>query len=581
MLENKFDLTTSRQYSLSNASRQEVLKLTNPLFITVYYSSDIAAENPLYGKYADFVINFIKQYQRANPNKVFITVKNPEPYSALEKEAKSKGIKSALSSDGQTQLYFGAVFSESEGKEYNIPEFSIDRSFWLEKDITTLISRFNQTERKVIGLISPLHQMIKKAYGTQTESFAVIQELSEEYDILEFPANITEIPPQIEVLIVVAPPKMPTSLSYALDQYVLRGGKLILLVDRHVEEPQYQVSSSTVKKINFLLKNWGVEVSDNLVGSRQFGQKIFMKNNQEEITKNVYPLWLNVSQEMINKNHVITKDLKSLNLRTATALQLKDSNKTIKTEPLISLPAAAPYVPEVALLTKKSVQEKYQPDKENYTLAAWVEGKFQSAYSKAPLIAQENSRPYLYYSAKPTQIFIIGDSDFIRDDVWLQENTLNDNGQLLLKAVDVMNNQSEKAGLHKSQNTSTQKSLSEQIRTKILSRYSAETDRLENEHQALLQEEDRLGRMIRYRPQLLDTQMAEKINKISEKIEKIQQELKFYDFRIRKAFSAQVQSIIFVTMIVLPFILIGTLFIIVRYREKRYCKKIKDKYNAR
>ena len=90
--DKSLDMTDSSHYSLSEYSKNQAQELNSPLYITIYYSTAIQSENPQYGRYASFVMRFIQQYQRQNPNNIFVIVKNPEPYSPIEQEAQAKKI---------------------------------------------------------------------------------------------------------------------------------------------------------------------------------------------------------------------------------------------------------------------------------------------------------------------------------------------------------------------------------------------------------------------------------------------------------------------------------------------------------
>ena len=110
----KFDLTDNKRFSLSPASKKILSELTAPVYVRVYLSNNLVKENPQYSAYASFVLRYLKKYQQAAAvDNVKIEVLNPEPYSPLEEEAKKAGIKAIPDAGGQSNLYFGAVFTLS------------------------------------------------------------------------------------------------------------------------------------------------------------------------------------------------------------------------------------------------------------------------------------------------------------------------------------------------------------------------------------------------------------------------------------------------------------------------------------
>ena len=164
------DMTDNQDYSLSEFSKKQAQKIKQTLFISIYYSPEIASENPLYGKYADFVIRFLRQYKKENPNKIFITQKNPTIYSEAAKEAEDNKLTPIVFENTTNPFYFGVVFQDSDGKKQVIPNFSYDRNFWLERDITSVFSHYNSPQRNMVGIISPIHKVIKKNMGNRLKT---------------------------------------------------------------------------------------------------------------------------------------------------------------------------------------------------------------------------------------------------------------------------------------------------------------------------------------------------------------------------------------------------------------------------
>lgn len=572
------DLTDDSRYSLSEYSREQARRLSRPLYITIYYSSELPKENPQYGRYAEFVLHFLRQYQRQNPDKIFLTVKNPEPYSEQEKEARAKGLEPYLSADGRSNLYFGAVFSDSNGQEYPISDFRAERRFWLEKDITSVFARFNEPERKIIGLISPIHKMIKRDYAAVAESYAFIQELTARYDVLELAQNVEDIPDVVSVLVVVTPQKMTMGLLYALDQYVLRGGRLIMLLDTVVEKPYYKTTKETRENINRLLRQWGVSLSDSLVGSRLYGKKIYIGEEQDRHLA-PYPFWLDLPRTALTED--LHGQLKNIELRTASELhKTENTSGEFSLTPLLRTSGGAypvtAYSPMPAAVT-----EKYAVETRERVLAYLIEGKFQSAFTEQPASITEEKHPFLFYSARQGRIVIIGDSDFIRDDVWLQDGRLNDNGQLLLREIEFSAGNPEMAELYKSQPLSGGETLGRNLYDKIFNRYAGEMMSLQNDLQALRQEQERHLSDIRTGRRMIDSTLSARLNEIDRQIKDAENRLQYYDYAIKQAFASVTRSIIFMNMAVIPLLILLLCIMTRNWHERRCRRRIEEKYNVR
>ena len=190
------------------------------------------------------------------------------------------------------------------------------------------------------------------------------------------------------------------------------------------------------------------------------------------------------------------------------------------------------------------------------------------------------SLPYLYYSAKPSQIFIIGDSDFIRDDVWENDKILNDNGQFLLRIIESFNDNSDIGLLQKSQILHTQDTLGKRIYDTIFNRHSIKLNSLQAELQNLQSQQSELYQGIKNNLIALDANNSRILSDLQNKIDDIQNQLRYYDFKLKQSFSSKTQSIIFVNLIVFPLVLVIIMIVVYNIYARRYQQKIREKYNA-
>lgn len=571
-----WDMTDGKRYSLSPYSLEQVAKLDMPLYVTVYYSPEI---NRYYGRYPEYVLRFLQQYQRGNPSRVFISVKNPQPYSEVEKEAQSSGLSPYVAPDGQQGLYFGAVFADADGKSYTLPAFSLERSFWLEKDITTIVARFTNPERKVVGLISPVHKIINRAYGGGDNNYAFAQELSERYDIMQFAPNIEEIPDDVSTLLVVAPDKISESLHYALDQYVLRGGKLILVLDKLIEEPFYTTTRETMTRLNTMLQNWGLQVSNRLLGSEKFGQSLFLSSDRTAYPV-AYPLWLDLPQSTLNPDVSFMRGLHRLKMRSAVEISLTEPREDVLAEPLISLDEGGLYPMSAYSASKEQVIGNYKSDGQKHYLGWWLLGEFKSAFAAKPEVAAAAKHQHLFYSAQAGNILVLGDSDMLRDNVWLEGEQLNDNGQLIMRAVEYFNGYAPMAALYKSQSGEVGQPLGKIIYNRIYQRHAKAVNALENSLRELAQEQETIMNGIRSGGQLINVEVSTRLDKIRSQIKDGENNLRYYDYQIKQSYDDKIQSIIFVNTLVVPVAWVLLLMLGWRFYEARSRRKIKEKYHA-
>ncbi len=149
--------------------------------------------------------------------------------------------------------------------------FQPDKEAFLEYDIAKLIHELSVAKKPVVGLISDLP--IAAGFDPQTrqmrEPWAVYQQWSQLFEIKPLtPANLKSIDKDIGVLVIVHPKQLPDDAQYAIDQFVLRGGHLLVFVDPSAElddsgaDPQNPMAAMMADKssdLPKLFKAWGIQ----------------------------------------------------------------------------------------------------------------------------------------------------------------------------------------------------------------------------------------------------------------------------------------------------------------------------------
>jgi len=380
-------------------------------------------------------------------------------------------------------------------------------------------------------------------------------------------------------LIVITPQKMSSSLKYALDQYVLRGGKLIMLLDNLIEEPYYKTTDETLNNINQLLNNWGLEVDNNLLASQNYGKKILVGEGMETRYAQ-YPLWLDLNLSSINQNVIFSKGLQNISLRSPLSVKSHNINDSTKLTPLMTVDKGGIYLSSEYIFDKNNLIKNYSETPRQYHVAYLSEGQYQTLFLKRPPMATELQYKHLIFSIKDGKILVIGDSDFLRDDVWLYEEKLNDNGQYLLRAIEYLNDNEEITGLYSSQRGIKNKSLGENIYDSVYNRHAFDITSLQNELQNIQKEMEGYLNSIRNGEVLLNAQLSQRINKIRVRMQDIETGLERHFHKITQSVSDKTQSIIFINLVVFPLIVILIWVLMYNICIEISRRKIEDKYNG-
>src|SRR5271167_2109461 len=232
----QLDLTQGRIYTLSGGTKQVLAALKEPVTLRLFYSRQLGSTVPAYGTYADHVREMLRDYASLSGGKVRLEFYDPEPFSDTEDRAMGYGLQGVPLDQGGTQVYFGLAGTDQEDDERTIPFFQAERERFLEYDLTKLVYDLSNPKRPVVGVMSslpldgdPRAMMMGQSAGGQPYASAVL--LRQTNTVRNVPTDAQVIDPDIQVLLVAEAQNLSPATLYAIDQFVMRGGKLMAMVD--------------------------------------------------------------------------------------------------------------------------------------------------------------------------------------------------------------------------------------------------------------------------------------------------------------------------------------------------------------
>src|SRR5256714_11559056 len=272
----RIDLTAEKAYTLSPGTKAILAKLDTPVQIRFYCTKNANAMPVFLATYAQRVEDLLGEYQQASKGQIEIQRLNPEPDSDAEDSARLDGVEPQPLRGGE-KMYLGLSVSMLDQKQA-IPFLTPDRERLLEYDISRAIARVMTTDKPVVGVMSPLpimgqlNPMMMQRGERVPQPWAFIGELQRDFNVKEVEMTADKIPDDIKLLVVIHPKAITESTQYALDQFVLRGGKLAAFVDPFcaLDRASAQMgmlpppSSSTLDK---LFKAWGLTFEAGKVGA--------------------------------------------------------------------------------------------------------------------------------------------------------------------------------------------------------------------------------------------------------------------------------------------------------------------------
>jgi ABC-type uncharacterized transport system involved in gliding motility auxiliary subunit len=437
----RLDLTQNRLYTLSPGTKQVLAELKEPINLYFYFSRDAAAkQSPLIMPYAARVREFLEEVTARAGGKIRLQVVDPQPFSEDEDRAAEAGLQPLQVGDGTGgSLYFGLAGTNSTDGRSVIPGFTPDREEFLEYDVAKLIQDLASPKKPVIGLVStlPMQGQYNPMTGQMGETWPILSQLEQLFTLRTLTPDVDHIDKDVDVLMIVHPKNFPPKTLYAIDQFVMRGGKVLLFLDpdsgadtngQDQQNPFAGAGANRSSDLEPLLAAWGVAYDPTkVVADLDLGLEV-RSSMQGPPTRHIGILGLR--SDDLNKKDVDTATLDSINVATAGFLAPR-SGATTKFEPLLMSSTSAAPLPAARfgpMTDPASLRDGFKPTGIRYAIAARITGPLSSAYPQgAPADQKPPSgppTPHLAKSAGPANIVIVADTDMLMDYMWVQTREL-------------------------------------------------------------------------------------------------------------------------------------------------------------
>jgi len=429
----RIDLTENDLYTVAPGTKRVLSGLDEPINLYFFFSEEPSRELPALRAYAQRVRELLEEMAQRSNGKVRLTVIDPQPFSDEEDRATQFGLAAApVGSKGQ-QLYFGLAGTNATDGKQIIGFFQQEKEEFLEYDVASLIYRLAHPKRPTIGLAAslPINESFDQSTGRMREGWAITSQLRELFDVRVLPPELDSIDPTIDVLMLVHPKNLSPGALYAVDQFVLRGGKLLAFMDPSSEQDAAgqmpgqmpgMGGESRASTLGPLLTAWGVDYdATKVLGDQGLALTVSMRAGQPPSR---HLGVLSLPKANVNAKDVATANLNSINMMTVGVLKQSAGAKT-QFEPLLSSSkdSALLDASKFAFLSDpQTLLDGFVSGNEVRTLAARVSGKFASAFPNgAPLPSATNgSAAHLKESSQDANVVLVADTDLLADMLWLR-----------------------------------------------------------------------------------------------------------------------------------------------------------------
>ncbi|HTW69893.1 MAG TPA: Gldg family protein [Acetobacteraceae bacterium] len=458
------DLTENHIYTLSPGTRQILKSLKEPITLRLFYSRLLGSTVPVYGSYADHVREMLEEYAADADGKIRLEFYDPEPFSRVEDQALADGLQGVPVDQAGTQVYFGLAASNMLDDERAIPFFQPDRERFLEYDLTKLVYELSNPKRPVVGVMSSLPldgnpQLMMMTQGKEGgEPFAATELLRQTNTVKMVPTDAQVIDPDIDVLLVAEAQHLSADTQYAIDQFVMRGGRLMVMVDPWSETMASQPNPTGMpvtdahSDLARLFKAWGIEFNPNeVVGDLTGAWRV--RDPQDPNAQAVdYVAWFNI-RAGINHNDPATADLQQITVASPGFIA-KAPGAKIQFTPLLTSSPKSGLIPvnQVKMPDPGKILANFKPEGGPRVIAARIRGVLHSAFTGPPPEPKGAKRPanfpaYKAETSGPADLVVVADSDILADRFWVrisdffgQQTAMpfSDNGPFVANLIDTL-----------------------------------------------------------------------------------------------------------------------------------------------
>ncbi len=460
LTEARLDLTQDALFTVSEGTREVLAGLNEPVRLQLFLSKNVDLLGSVVALHARRVDELLAEYQRIAKGRLIVERIDPLPFSPEEDQAVSEGLRGIAASESE-QIYFGLVGNNSTDDREVIRFLSPDRATFLEYDLTKLIFSLDHPEKPVLALIGALP--LRGGQGGGYRPWRVLDHIQEFFEVRSIREAVDMIDEDVAIVMLAQPEAIDPRTLYAIDQFVLRGGRVMAFLDPLPENMRSPNPAAppppheTLPAMAPLLAAWGVEIPpDSLAGDRANAAKVQVQH-QGRIALTDYVAWIAAKGASLARGDTVTATLQQINLRTTGVIRrLEDA--TTHLVPLIATSADSMVLeagPQRESPDPIGLLTGFQPSGERLVIAARIDGPARSAFPDGPPpeAAGTAGGAHLEASQGPINVILVADSDILADENWVQPQsalgqqffvTTANNGDFVTNALD---NLSGSAGL--------------------------------------------------------------------------------------------------------------------------------------
>jgi len=425
----RLDLTEYKTYTLSEGTRNILERLETPVEIRFYVTDSAQVMSPGERASVRRVEDLLREFVGAAPAKEIETTNargefetrrvrmlnvkklNPEPNTDAEDAAILDGLREGISGETNNELYFGIAIQCLDAFEV-IPFVPARPETMLEYELARAISNVHGGKEKKVVVMTDLP--VAGGFGGNFQAppqqpWMFYEQLSQDYQTEVIPASSNRIPEDTSTLIVLHPYDITDEAQFAVDQYLLGGGNVLVFVDPNFfysramasGQPQMpgmppQGGPPPTSDLEKLFPAWGVKFdSARVLADLDFGSEIIRRGNFS-------PTFLTLDRKALGSDpgndpgltDPITRMLNQLNMLTPGGFEI-DPPAGVQVDRLVLSSEMNQLVGSFdADPTEEGgadrIRERFEPYGTRRALVARLSGEFKTAFPEGdPALSEE------------------------------------------------------------------------------------------------------------------------------------------------------------------------------------------------
>jgi len=411
----RWDLTENQLYTLSEGSKSILAKLDKEIELTFYLSEEITKDLPALRAYARRVQELLQEFEQAADGKLVLRVVDPKPFSEQEDEANLAGLQAVPVGTANDSLFFGLVGqlkepeTDDEANPFDgesplpkveiIPFFQPDKEQYLEYTLSQLIFNLNREAPPLVGIISALNVNggVDIMRRTQQPPWMFMQFVEQLFDVEFIDTPTEKIDDNVDVLLLIHPKNLAEQTLFAIDQFALQGGRVVVFVDPVAEQdlPMQMMADGQPGNSDLapLLNQWGVKLREEAVLGDFQNSLVVGVGPQRQPVRHIG--MISIGQDDMAVEDIVLSGLETINFSSVGILdKVEEARETVVT-PLVLSSTESNVLEAIrfgGLSNPQDLLVDFEPSGERYMLAARIEGKANTAYPQGIEVEEEASK---------------------------------------------------------------------------------------------------------------------------------------------------------------------------------------------